>query len=275
MEELTHRINQGICSHLKLTSTAHDEDKLIVTDLSPTTSLTIVGYNDNSSTSPIMKSKTFMTDIGGSQRVRSVAAPRKRFKDSDLITLDSLTTAARILRKKSAFLTKPKDPEKNPGTTMATPLSNPVPHTNLWNSLPRLRHHNGKDKGRGTTHSTLFSFPDLNDPITLRPGQHVIVEGQHFILRGQPQITITQTTQYPLRTQTETTSPTTDQICHLCAPDNESSSENSVDAFHHCYIPPEPNEKKTGNQFRGKMKPMNASDYENSKENNTNKTCKE
>jgi hypothetical protein len=124
---------------------------------------------------------------------------------------------------------------------VATPLSNHVPHNNLGNSPPRLRSHREKGKGRGTTRSRLFSFPYLNDPITLRPGQHVIGEGQHFILRGQPQITVTQTTQYTLRSQTEGDTHE-DRICHLCAPDNESSSENSVDAFHHCYIPPEPNE---------------------------------
>jgi hypothetical protein len=83
------------------------------------------------------------------------------------------------------------------------------------------------------TQSRIFTVPNLTDAITLRPGQHVIMDGKRFILRGQP-ITTIPTTTIPEVHQ--------DPNNHLCMPDEESSSENSVNAFHHCYIPPEPSE---------------------------------
>jgi hypothetical protein len=59
------------------------------------------------------------------------------------------------------------------------------------------------------------------------------LNGQHFILRGIP------TRNTLLSTVPETQQ---DSTSHLCVPDEEVSSENSVDEFHHCYIRPEPNE---------------------------------
>jgi hypothetical protein len=92
---------------------------------------------------------------------------------------------------------------------MATPLSNLVPHNNLGNSPPRLRNHNGKGKGRGTKRSRLFSFPDLNDPITLRPGQHARYRGGTFFYpsRTNPNHRHSNHTVYPTITNRNNTPP--------------------------------------------------------------------
>jgi hypothetical protein len=165
--------------------------------------MTSVGHKDNNSTSTIMTSMKIMTDIGGSPQVKSVTTPRKRSQDPNRIPQANLTSRTRVLQQNTTFLTSMEETTTKEQPQMATPLLNSIPHDNLGNSPPRLRNYREKGKGRGPPRSRLFSFPDLNDPITLRPGQHVIVEGQHFILRGQPQITVTQTTQYILRSQTE------------------------------------------------------------------------
>ena len=61
----------------------------------------------------------------------------------------------------------------------------------------------------------------------------MIVNGQHFILRGIPTITTL-----------HSNAPTIQEvpISHLQGPDEEVSSDNSIDDYHHCFIRPEPSE---------------------------------
>jgi hypothetical protein len=86
----------------------------------------------------------------------------------------------------------------------------------------------------------------LTEPITLRAGQRVIVNGQHFTLRGIPTITPTESSfltqettrptppeQHNQNTQTKPQGLTQD------SPDDEYASEESVTTYFKCYIPPE------------------------------------
>jgi hypothetical protein len=86
----------------------------------------------------------------------------------------------------------------------------------------------------------------LTEPITLRAGQRVIVNGQHFTLRGIPTIvpressSITQETTRPTPPeQNNQNTQTNSQGLTLDSPDDEYASEESVTTYFKCYIPPE------------------------------------
>ena len=72
---------------------------------------------------------------------------------------------------------------------------------------------------------------NLTEPITLREGQRVIVNGQHFTLRGT-----TKDSPSHQHTTTNTNDLTQD------SPAEGHTSEESVDTYFQCYIPPEINE---------------------------------
>ncbi len=59
------------------------------------------------------------------------------------------------------------------------------------------------------------------------------MNGQRFILRGLPTITTLPST---------VTAVLEDPNSHLCGLDEDVSSDNSIDDFHHCFIRPEPSE---------------------------------
>jgi hypothetical protein len=139
----------------------------------------------------------------------------------------------RLLGQNATYMTGPintlQDSEEQSNLPLSQLTPDPASNTNTAN-LPRSTQDNPLIPNNNYR---VFTSPNLTDAITLRPDHYVIVDGQRFILRGLPTNTIPQTI-IPEVKQDSTT--------HLCAPDEESSSKKSVDAFHHCYIPPEPNE---------------------------------
>jgi hypothetical protein len=116
-------------------------------------------------------------------------------------------------------------------------------------------------------HATLTN-PTLNDPITLNPGQRVIIDGRQWILRDRPTITETiptnpETTTKDQHTQTSWFYSTDQQM--QTSPINLSlnlspispaefgqSSDESVATYYKCYIPPELNESNAESVDREK-----------------------
>ncbi len=137
----------------------------------------------------------------------------------------AIQSTTRILRQNVTYAT---------GTlpTSASPLTQLNP-TTVTNSNTETTIPTSSEQTLFPNNYRVFTSPSLTDAITLRPGQHVVVNGQRFILRGIPTFNTL-----------PNTVPETQQNSnpHLCVPDEEVSSENSVDEFHHCYIRPEPNE---------------------------------
>jgi hypothetical protein len=81
----------------------------------------------------------------------------------------------------------------------------------------------------------------LTEPIALRPGQHFIVDGQHFTLRVTLQESstfLTEITTPKPGTHNQHTQTNSEHIT-LGSPDNGYASEESVDTYFKCYIPPE------------------------------------
>jgi hypothetical protein len=92
--------------------------------------------------------------------------------------------------------------------------------------------------------------PTLNDPITLNPGQRVIIDGRQWILRDRPTVTETipanpETTTKDQHTQTSwfystdqhtQTSPINLSL-NLSPISSGQSSDESVVTYYKCYIP--------------------------------------
>jgi hypothetical protein len=133
----------------------------------------------------------------------------------------------RILRQNVTYVTGTLSKHDPPLPQTSQAL---VPNTNTENTTQTA----SKETLLQNNNYRVFTSSSLTDAITLRAGQHnVVVNGQHFILRGIPTLNTLLST-VPEAQQ--------DSASHLCVPDKEVSSENSVDEFHHCYIRPEPNE---------------------------------
>jgi hypothetical protein len=93
---------------------------------------------------------------------------------------------------------------------------------------------------RMDTQTTIGHQNSLTEPITLRAGQRVIVNGQHFTLRDIPTRTRKESSSRPTppeqhnqHTQTIT------QDLMLDSPDNAYASDESITTYFKCYIPPE------------------------------------
>jgi hypothetical protein len=78
---------------------------------------------------------------------------------------------------------------------------------------------------------------NLTEPITLREGQRVIVDGQHFTLRRQTTRTFT-----PKESPSHQHTTTNPNDLTRDSPDEGHTSEESVNTYFQCYIPPEINE---------------------------------
>jgi hypothetical protein len=80
----------------------------------------------------------------------------------------------------------------------------------------------------------------LSDPITLRPGQRVIVNGKHWILTGNPTLSISQPPEITtIKATQEEKCPTKRNKPEI---ETEDSSDDSVTTYYKCYIPPDINE---------------------------------
>ena len=87
-----------------------------------------------------------------------------------------------------------------------------------------------------------YGHPRLQDAITLHPGQHIIVDGQRWVLRGQP--TISHQPQEPNKLDP--------QLPIATLPESRSIEDDLLDTYFKCYIPPEINESNAESVEREK-----------------------
>ncbi len=94
-----------------------------------------------------------------------------------------------------------------------------------------------------------YNQPSLQDAITLNPGQHIIVDGKRWVLRGrpiishQPQEPTNNQLTYPETNTRRTKGTQLSTKLPIAAPtDSRSINDDLLNTYFKCYIPPEINE---------------------------------